>query len=249
MSAVAQLTEEQTTQEVVEQQETVETQEQEVATQQKTVETQEQAVETQEMVDLSKYTIPMLKEQLKDRQEKLDGKKAELQERLIAVLEKEGYVVAPIVKKVKKEKKDSPKPKKDMRIPLRKALRSADLDLASVMELLLEVYGTTEDGTKTPISLPPPQDEEGLKRLKVVELRKILRSNNQKTSGKKTVLIERILHPKPSPPPLTTKEVKVDTGVTMPEEKSVGGVQNIKIPPVTYSLPPVDETLPKITNV
>ena len=85
------------------------------------------------------------------------------------------------------------------------AIRNANLPMTQAITVLCEVYGKDPISIlpkkyidSLPLPLPVPDTEEGLTNLKVSDLRDILKDMNQKTSGKKSDLVKRILNPEKS---------------------------------------------------
>ena len=152
---------------------------------------------------------------------KLGGKKADLVYRLQVAY---GQVAAPVVNPVQTlqhvptgvpviaqgglapKTKDPKKPSRNPLEVLKSAVRTADQTLSLAISSLLDAYGATDrypgvmaqlvDISETkPFAVPIPKTAEGLRVLKVTELKKILKEMLQKVGGKKEELVQRILHP------------------------------------------------------
>ena len=190
-------------------------------------------------IDFSGLKVAEFKAELRKRGFKVSGKKDDLVDRLI-----ENYhmpIVAsgePRSKTPKKSKggKKSPKKlnksKQKRQETLVKAIRTTNMPFSQALAILLQTYDIQnsqllEQASELNIKdlLPPvldvADDEEELKKLKVVELKKILKERGQKVSGKKADLIERILNPEtvvdnPQTGSLPPMQIP-DTGVHLPD--------------------------------
>jgi len=138
------------------------------------------------MSALESMKVAELKELLKERELKVSGKKSELIERLI----ESGYEAGKVVTKTEKA--------------LSTHIRKLDLTLAETMKVVSMLYGLdfeyfadflSEVGETKPEAeqIHIPETEEELEKLKVKELKEILKSKGEKVAGKKSELIERIL--------------------------------------------------------
>jgi hypothetical protein len=177
------------------------------------------------IIDWSKLTVAQLKDQLRARQLKVSGKKAVLIERLeqhdrihgqplagppeaALVLPATG-VPGPVPKAVSPRKKRAAK---DPVKTFKSHVRSADLPLGQALNALFDVYGLRRDeqssawldnlmvsfeavAQEKPAAPAAPATREGLLKLKVVDLKKILKERGLPVSGKKADLVERILNP------------------------------------------------------
>ena len=138
------------------------------------------------MSALESLKVNELKELLKERDLKVNGKKSELIERLI----ESGYEPEKVVTKSEKS--------------LGEQIRKLDLSLFETMRAVSSVYGLdfeyftdflSEVGETKPEvkKIDIPETEEELEKLKVKDLKEILKSKGEKIGGKKSELIERIL--------------------------------------------------------
>ena len=142
----------------------------------------------------SKMKMDELKNLLRERSLKVGGKKDEL----VARLQEDDQ--NPAERPVKKTA--TPKTPKVVKTPeetLTNALRKANLSVIDLTQILTTLYPgivvQASDASIKPAPAPLVFTQEGLKKLKVDDLKKILTSNGQKTAGKKDELIARILNP------------------------------------------------------
>jgi len=105
----------------------------------------------------------------------------------------------------------APKTKAPAKSPLdtlKSAVRNADQTLSFAVAAVLEVYGASDRAhavaaalagitENKPLSQVVPETAEGLRTLKVEDLKKILKDRGEKVGGKKDELIHRILNPTP----------------------------------------------------
>ena len=106
-------------------------------------------------------------------------------------------------------------PKKPERNPLdvlKSAIRDADQTLSIALASFLDVYNATDRypmliealanlAETKPVALAVPRTADGLRNLKVAELKKILKARGDKVGGKKDELIHRIMNPTPQQVP------------------------------------------------
>lgn len=162
--------------------------------------------------DLSKLTKDQLKQMLRDLNQKVGGNKPELIERLQAAM---NGVPAPTTKAPKTVvdvpvKVSKPKVVKTPTEKLTEQIRSSKQTLGVSLAVLLNVYdaGDLYDQLMELVNdrsevlpqepeLPSVEgmNESDLKKMKVVDLRKILKDRGEKLVGKKDELIARILNP------------------------------------------------------
>nr|QBK91419.1 MAG: SAP domain protein [Pithovirus LCPAC302] len=147
--------------------------------------------------DFSDMTVKELKVHLKDNGLPVGGRKANLIERLEQFVSGDTTTESVVEKKSK-----SKRSRKDPLETVKSAIRDADLTLEQSIRVLFDLYsGLPEsvlemiNGEEKPEPVEVPNTKEGLKILKVAELKKILRDMGQKVGGKKSELIDRILHP------------------------------------------------------
>jgi hypothetical protein len=189
--------------------------------------------------DLHAFTIPQLKYELKLRELKVGGKKAELIQRLNAVGVYSGVPVSPEVLAAQKAARTpTSKAKKDPMEKLENEMRNTSLPLGDLMLLVSKVYGVNlssdlyaAQAQKIPEALPLPTTEAGLMKLKVVDLRAVLKARNLKISGKKIELVHRILNPNPTPPPVTNLQPAVQTYTPEQLQTIQAGNDMVQMPP------------------
>ena len=99
---------------------------------------------------------------------------------------------------------------KDPAAVFRRSVRDADQSLRMAISTVLEAYGLldrlddvselfVDEWENKPVPLETPRTEAELRLFRVVDLKKILKDNNQKYNGNKEELIQRILHPEAEP--------------------------------------------------
>ena len=191
-----------------------------------------------QQLDISTFTVKVLKMHLKNAGLKLGGKKAELKERLEEYVNNGGVIV-------ELEAADSPtgKKAKSVKDPLEsftKGVRLMNQPLSIALNALLTVYGISyeqinDSMENLPISLPTPTTRPELKALKVAELKKILKDMGQKLNGKKDDLVDRILNPVD----------QTEVSLPIPELDLVPLPEPMVIPEVNHDLP----SIPSIPNL
>jgi len=178
-------------------------------------------------------------------------------------------------------------PKKPAKTPaevVTAAVKDSGLSVEAALAALLSVYGLSEfhanvvQALGVKASLVPPVSEtpttyEGLKNLKVEDLKKILKARNEKVGGKKEELIHRILNPTPQAPeqpqvqlpplpstvvpslPVVATETNEDDGeTTQPSTPVAAALPTVPGLPVVPSLPtvpglPVTAALPTVPSL
>ncbi|GAH89394.1 unnamed protein product, partial [marine sediment metagenome] len=111
-------------------------------------------------------------------------------------------------------------------------IRSADLPLSEMIVVLKQVYGVDQISdlnisqlmTK-PIKLKLVMNYNNLKKLKISELKAILKTRKEKVGGKKEVLIQRILNP--TQDQTTTNEQEMPLGVD--ESGTVSNIVGVNV--------------------
>ena len=204
-------------------------------------------------LDFSKFTKDQLKDQLRARNLKLGGNKPELIARLQAaitgvpeVVTVQSVLAGPIglpLVPVASAGKGRGAPKKPVKTPaetVTAAIKESGLSLEASLSALLAVYGLQEflsvvveslggNATIAPAA-PLPETYEALKEMKVEDLKKILKSRNEKVGGKKEELIQRILIPTP----------QTASGQVVPSDFALPPIPPMIQPlPVTSPLPTV----------
>jgi hypothetical protein len=150
-------------------------------------------------------------------------------------------------------KVNSPKKEKvvkDPRANLMLAMRDANQTFGAAFELLLQVYGmgpvpeaenlaevVIEAWETTPVALEAPTTYDELMKLRLVDLKKILKDRKQKVGGKKEELVNRILNPEAEVeapagglelPPLEPVNVPID----VPEVENPNDLLTTELPAV-----------------
>lgn len=227
-------------------------------------------------IDYSKYTKDQLKEELRGRKQKLGGNKPELLQRLMEHINgvpiagtaqvpapapvAAALPLAPLVPTA------APKAKKEAKNPvetLMSAVRNTGLPLQTSLSAVLAVYGVSDlqdavlqlvadRAAAVPAPLQVTMTVEGLKTLKVEDLKKLLKDRNEKVGGKKEELIHRLLNPTPQAPnELPAPGVVVFPAAEQMELPPVPGVPTFPVGPTTplaggVGLPTMPAGLPTV---
>ena len=172
--------------------------------------------------NFDEYTVKQLRDHLRSLKEQgyevtLGGNKTDLVSRLHVLYGQAApapaptAAPAPATPQVTVAKKTTKKVTRSPAELLISSIRNADQALNVAVAALLETYNATDryavlmgslvDIAETkPGPIPVPTTIEGLRALKMVELKKILKDRGEKVGGKKEELVERILNPTPQVP-------------------------------------------------
>ena len=225
-------------------------------------------------IDFTKLTKVQLQDQLRARGLKVGGNKPDLIARLnAAVMGGAPPAAAPVPAAVPgglpvaaPAPKKPAAPKKNPLDMLQSAVRGANQTLGMALTAVLNVYGAGDmygqmmeivgDRSEAmPAPLAVPETYEGLKALKMDELRGILKNMNQKVGGKKEELIQRILNPA-APAPAAAPGVPAAPpagGLQLPPVPGLGDVGGVPLPtvpgvPAVATSPTAAPTLPTVAT-
>lgn len=167
---------------------------------------------TQNAFNYNNLKVTELKDILRARKLKVSGLKKELVQRLVDDdVAKGGQPASPtqstsvVSTPAKSSKARSPRVQRTPKESLEIYIRDSNLPLGEVLEVIRKVYGLeeTDDLDETPdlapVELEVPKTKEELAKLRVKELKVILKKQGKRVSGKKDDLIERILAPRELP--------------------------------------------------